>query len=304
MTVGSRQNPANSKATAVDIHAIEQISGLTERQIHRVARHGLINPLKKSHDVPLNWSFQDILILRKIGQLISAQCSFSSILSQLDDIVAYSELKQSLSALNVNTIGPYLVVKLDGSYRHITSGQTFLNFDAELDRERANILQFPINSESPSTPSFGNTLSEAELDRILASDELKSDDWFNLGIQFESVNEITHARSAYRNAIGLDENNIDAYINLGRLLQLDDKYRDAKKLYEKVLQLRPENELANYNLGTLFDMLDEFELAVRYYQRAPNMAMAHHNLARIYEHLGNDVKAARHTSLKQELERE
>lgn len=290
--------------TAFDICEIERISGLTERQIYNVARRGLISPLKKQHDESTQYSFQDILTLRKIGQLISSHCSFSSVLRQLCDIHEREAPDQPLSALNLTTFGPYLVVRIDGIYQHVSSRQTFLNFDMDNEGEHSNVLQFPLHTETPPTHSFAATLSETELERILDSDELKSDDWFNLGIQFESLNENVRARSAYRNAIGLDENNIDAYINLGRLLQLDDKLRDAKKIYEKVLQLRPENELANYNLGTLFDTLDEFDLAVRYYQRAPNMAMAHHNLARIYDQLGNDVKAARHLSIKHELELE
>ncbi|MXZ43475.1 MAG: tetratricopeptide repeat protein [Gammaproteobacteria bacterium] len=303
MTVRSR-TPAKNKEKSFDIHAIERICGLTERQIHSVARRGLISPLTTVRDASDCLTFQDILILRKIGQLISKYCSLSSVLSQLGDIVAIQKSDQPLSALSVTTIGPYLVVRIDGVYQHVTSRQTFFNFDVDNDREHSNVLQFPFKSDTPPTHSLTATLSDAELERILDSDELTSDDWFNLGIQFESLNEIVRARSAYRNAIGLDEDNIDAYINLGRLLQLDDKFRDAKKLYEKVLQLRPENELANYNLGTLFDMLDEFDLAVRYYLRAPNMAMAHHNLARIYDHLGNDVKAARHLSIKHDLEHE
>lgn len=290
--------------TTLDIREIERISGLTEHQIHSVARRGLICPLKKQHDQSDSLSFQDIITLRKIGQLISSHCSFSSILRQLCDIQSKKVPDQPLSALNVTTIGPYVVIRAEGVFQHITSGQTFLNFDMDDEEEHSNVLQFPLHSDTPPTHSFAATLSETELERILDSDELTSDDWFNLGIQFEALSENVRARSAYRNAIGLDENNIDAYINLGRLLQLDDKFRDAKKLYEKVLQLRPENELANYNLGTLFDMLDEFDLAVRYYQRAPNMAMAHHNLARIYDQLGNEVKAARHLSRKHELENE
>lgn len=286
------------------MHAIERISGLTERQIHRVAKKGLISPLIKQDRPSKQLSFQDILILRKIGELISAHCSFPSVLRQLCDIMVLNAPEQPLSALDVTSIGPHLVTRIDGLLQHITSGQTFLNFDIEFEQERSNVLQFPLNSNTPPTHSLATTLSNSELERILESDELTSDDWFNLGIQFESLNETVRARSAYRNAIGLDEDNVDAYINLGRLLQLDDKFRDAKKLYEKVLQLRPENELANYNLGTLFDMLDEFDLAVRYYQKAPNMAMAHHNLARIYDQLGNEVKAARHLSIKHDLEHE
>lgn len=304
MTVDSRKISVNYEATSFDISAIERISGLTARQIQTVARRGLISPSKKGHNKPMQVSFQDILVLRRIGQLISSRCSFHSILSQLCDVMASFNPRQSLASFAVSTIGPYLVIKADGCYQHITSGQTFFDFDVDSESIHSNVLQFRLNSDPPPSQSFAATLQDSELERILASDELNSDDWFNLGIQFESFNEFARARNAYRNAIGLDENNIDAYINLGRLLQLDDKYRDAKKLYEKVLQLRPENELANYNLGTLFDMLDEYELAVRYYLRAPNMAMAHHNLARIYEHLGNEVKAARHTSRKLELEQE
>ncbi|MYD44836.1 MAG: tetratricopeptide repeat protein, partial [Gammaproteobacteria bacterium] len=240
--------------TVFDIREIERISGLTERQIHSVARRGLISPLKKQLDRSNQLSFQDILTLRKIGQLISSYCSFSSVLRQLCEIQAQQVPDQALSALNVTTIGPYLVIRVDGIFQHVISGQTFLNFDMDQEGERSNVLQFPLHSDTPPTHSFAATLTEGELERILESDELTSDDWFNLGIQFEALSENVRARSAYRNAIGLDENNIDAYINLGRLLQLDDKFRDAKKLYEKVLQLRPENELANYNLGTLFDM--------------------------------------------------
>ena len=300
----SRQVPVSNKTTAVDIGAIERVCGLTERQIQSVIRCGIMSPTTNDRNARYTFSFQQILVLRKIGQWISAQCSFRSILTQLHDIVAYYQPTHSLSALAVTTIGPYLVVKDSGCYWHVTSGQAFLDFDTPNDGSLSNVLQFPSNSKPTSTLASLIDLPEDELKRILTNDELTSDDWFNLGIQFESMNETARARSAYRNAIGLDEDNIDAYINLGRLLQLDDKYRDAKKLYEKVLQLRPDNQLANYNLGTLFDMLDEIEIAVRYYQRASNIAMAHHNLARIYEHLGNDVKAARHLSLKHELEQE
>ena len=123
--------------------------------------------------------------------------------------------------------------------------------------------------------------------------DFDSDDWYNLGLDFEEV-EPTRAPAAYRRAISLNPENADAHVNLGRLLQVRSDLKRAKRHYERALAAVPAHQLAFYNLGTVFDELDELDSALDYYRRAPNVPDAHYNQARIFEMRGDQLAFARH----------
>ncbi len=272
-------------------------SGLTERQIRNIARKGLI-PIVRGTVSTAQFTFKELLVLRRISQWVLNRISMGSVLSQLADIRDRIPPDQSLESMKIFQIGSYLVIKEGECLWNVSTGQTFLNFEDPPPAETDNIIQF----KRSTSLSDGLDCDDEQLQLMMSNDQLSSDDWFQLGIEFESLDEPFRARSAYTRSIALDEKNADAYMNLGRLLQLEDKLRQAKKLYEKVLMLFPDSELANYNLGTIYDTLDAVELAMKYYQLAPNVAMAHHNLARLYRVLGNEVQAVRHLIRSRELE--
>lgn len=278
-----------------------RLSGLSPVQIRNIARRGLINTLQRGR-VDYVFSFKDVLILRRIGQWISTNLSLNSIIEQLVEIQQFVGADVALASKNIAPVGEFLALKDGEIWRHISTGQTFLNFDPQTSDAAAEISILPA-SESKSNLQVGSAnFNVNAIADSLSKDDLSSEDWFNLALQLESADSRQAAQQVYRKAIELDQYNVDAYINLGRLLQLEDKLREAKKLYEKVLTISPTSELACYNLGTIFDILDEFDLAIRYYNRAPNLAMAHHNLARIYEQQGYQVKAIHHLVRCRELE--
>lgn len=282
---------------------VQRFTGLTAKQIRAVARLNLITTTPPTRS-PITYLFQDVVTLRNIGKWICRNLPFGSILEQLTDIREHFGYDVPLSSLKIQPVGGALVVKHKDEYWHISSGQSYLNFEPKQKIEATNIHQLPVAKVRQRLQESGAALDLDMIEDCLRSDLLTSEDWFNIGIHLESLKEFKYAQKTYRKAIKADSSNFDAYLNLGRLLQLDDKFREAKKLYEKVLEICPESELACYNLGTIFDTLDEFDLAVKYYRRAPNVAMAHHNLARIYEQHGYEVKAIYHLVRCRDLERD
>ena len=296
-------SPSQNSDGSSTVAEVERFTGLSAKQIREVARLNLISS-SQSDRFSDTYLFQDVVTLRNIGKWISYNLPFVSILQQLVDIRTHFGYDVPLSSLNIQPIGDTLTIQENDRIWHVSSGQSFLNFEQPRDRDAAEIQQLPVARVRHSLRETGVTLDLNMIEDCLQNNLLSSDDWFNVGVHLESLKEFKHAQKAYQKAIQSDDSNFDAYINLGRLLQLDDKFREAKKLYEKVLEVCPNSELASYNLGTIFDTLDEFELAVKYYKQAPNVAMAHHNLSRIYEQEGYELKAIYHLVKSRDLERD
>ncbi|MXX94817.1 MAG: tetratricopeptide repeat protein [Gammaproteobacteria bacterium] len=282
---------------------VQRFTGLTAKQIRDVARLNLVTTTPSTRS-PITYLFQDVVTLRNIGKWISRNLPFGSILEQLSDIREHFGYDIPLSSLKIQPVGDALVVHDRDEIWHVSSGQSYLDFEPKQNVEPAEIQQLPVAKVRQRLQESGAALDLNMIEDCLRGDLLTSEDWFNIGIHLESLKEFKYAQKTYRKAIQADASNFDAYLNLGRLLQLDDKLREAKKLYEKVLEICPNSELASYNLGTIFDTLDEFDLAVKYYKRAPNVAMAHHNLGRIYERHGYEVKAIYHLVRCRDLERD
>lgn len=270
-----------------------RLTSLTMRQIQLLARRAIVKPRRGARN-RYEYSFQDIVVLRRIKEMLDQGMPLSKIVKGISALQALSP-RQPLSAVNVQSLGSEVVVRDRQTIWNPETGQTLLNFDGERRDEQENIREFPVREAE-----LRSLLRE--LDQNLSKENLTSQDWFNIGMELESVKEPKRADRAYREAIRLDDANINAYLNLGRLLQLDEKLPEAKRLYEKALQLSPSSELASYNLGTIFDTLEEFDLAMEHYRNAPNMSQSHHNLARIFELLGDEVSAQRHFERSKELE--
>lgn len=270
-----------------------RLSSLTEAQVRHVARKGIVKPHRGSGN-RYEFSFQDIIVLRRIKNMLDRSVPLAKILKGISAAHALSPV-QPLSAINVQSLGSEIVIRDRQAIWNPETGQTLIDFDQEKEADKGKIQQFPVKEA-------GLRSLLRDLDHNLKKDNLTSQDWFNIGMELEAVKEPKRADRAYREAIRLDETNTNAYLNLGRLLQLDEKLPDAKRLYEKALQLSPSSELASYNLGTIFDTLEEYELAMEHYRNAPNMSAAHHNLSRIFEMLGDEVSAQQHLKKSKELE--
>ncbi len=281
----------NQEVTTLSVAS--KLTSLTEGQILNIVSKGLVNPgrgLRNRYE----FSFQDLVILRRIKELSRRSISMRKILKNISALKSMGSM-QPLSAMNLQTSGSEVVVQERNALWNPESGQTLLDFEGNVDSTAANIQEIVQKVDE-------SNLLVQDLERRIEQGGLNSEDWYQIGVDLESIDDSERACNAYRQAIRLDEANVNAYLNLGRLLQLNDKLPDAKRLYEKALQVVPDSELASYNLGTIFDTLDEFELAIKYYRQAPNMAPAHNNLSRIYELLGDEVSARRHFKRSKELD--
>lgn len=285
----------SGKIKAITTADAARLSSLTVRQVQHVASKGIVKPQRGPRN-RLEFSFQDVVVLRRIKSMLDQGVPMSKILKGISAVQALSP-PQPLSAVNVQPLGSEVVVRDRKAVWNPETGQTLLNFDRENEIDKGNISEFPAK-EAELRSLLRN------LDHHLSKENLTSQDWFNIGMELESIKEPKRAGRAYREAIRLDDTNISAYLNLGRLLQLEEKLPEAKQLYERVLQLSPSSELASYNLGTIFDTLEEFELAMEHYRNAPNMSQAHNNLSRIFDLIGDEVSAHRHFKRSKELEQQ
>ena len=78
------------------------------------------------------------------------------------------------------------------------------------------------------------------------SDQLTSDDWFDLGVDLEAVSP-EDAPAAYLRALELDPSHSDAHVNIGRLLQEAGESAAAEQHYNLALSAEPDNVLAAFN---------------------------------------------------------
>jgi len=126
-----------------------------------------------------------------------------------------------------------------------------------------------------------------------SSDQLTSDDWFDLGVDLEAVSP-EDAPAAYLRALELDPYHSDAHVNIGRLMQEAGEYGTAEDHYHQAMAAEPENVLAAFNLGTLLEDMGRIQDAINAYKKAASFADAHYNLSRLYELVGEHTEALKH----------
>ena len=180
-----------------------------------------------------------------------------------------------LTALRIAGDGGAVVIREDDQVYNPDSGQIHFNFAVA---DLAGTV----------APLARQAAEEAE-----ASDQLSSDDWFDLGVDLEAVSP-EDAPAAYLRALELDPYHSDAHVNLGRLLQEAGELDGAEEHYQKAIETDPDNVLAAFNLGTLFEDMGRIQDAISAYKRASNLADAHYNLSRLYELVGEHAEALKH----------
>ncbi len=176
------------------------------------------------------------------------------------------------------------IIAHDGtSVWNVESGQIVLDFSTE----HVHI-----------TLIYPDRLDERKADREAA------DSWFEHGCVLEPRRP-AEARQAYRRAVALNPTHHDARINLARLLHAMGQPAEAIEHYRIVLTVAPDHAPAAYNLGIALEDDGRFQEAFTAYAQAiavdPNYAEAHFNNAKLYEHAGDDLAAARHLRTYREL---
>ena len=266
---------------------VAELVGIKPRSIRHFVERRILIPARGPGG-EYRFSFRDLVLLRTAKGLLDADVSSRKALAALAKLLAKS-LPGSLPGSKET------VDAMDG--KALTSMRIFADGDSVVVREDDALWDAETGQGRFAFADAGS----GEVRRLAARDErdedstadFDSDDWYNLGLDFEEV-EPTRAPAAYRRAIALNPENADAHVNLGRLFQVRGDLKRAKRHYERASAAVPAHQLAFYNLGTVFDELDELDSALDYYRRAPNVPDAHYNQARIFEMRGDQLALARH----------
>ena len=130
-------------------------------------------------------------------------------------------------------------------------------------------------------------------------DKIEADYWFERGLELESAGA-PHEQviDAYTQASRLDPLSAGPLVNLGTVFFNGHAWSDAEQQYKLALEIDPDYALAHFNLANLYDEQDDPAGALHHYHEAirlnPKYADAHYNLALLYQGLRELLNAMRH----------
>lgn len=267
---------------------VATLLGLTPEDVRSFVQAGLLEP-RRGPRGEYRFSFQDVVLLRSARGLVDAGIPLSRVRRSLARLPEQLPRGRSITGLRITAQAGQIVVRDGAAAWEPDSGQVVLDFMvSDLAREAAPLAR------------------EAANEARRRQDELKADDWFELGLDIEATSP-EEARDAYRRALVLEPGHPDAHLNLGRLLHEDGAVEEAEAHYRRALGARPDDATAAFNLGVALEDLGRLDEAARAYRAAteadPSCADAYYNLAGVCEKLHRPQEALRHLKTYRKLVR-
>lgn len=269
-----------------------ELVGLTESVIRGLVRAGVLSAPAAA--VPLRFSFQDILVLRQVKQLIGAGVAPRRVRGELGELLRRRPTAQ-LASLTLAAEGGHVVVREQSGAWRADSGQGVLALGdgavAAGGGGRGVLTEMPVRREAPAPePVVG----------------LSADEWFERATELEDADPDA-AAEAYRRVLRLRPDSTEALINLGRLHAEGGAVERAAECFRRAVELDPGDATAVYNLGVVTQDMGKDDEAIRLYERAleldPSLAEAHYNLATIFDRGGDARSAIRHINEYRKLTR-
>jgi tetratricopeptide (TPR) repeat protein len=266
---------------------VAKIALLPEPRIRSCVRAGILSP-RRGRGGRLEWTFQDLLLLKTTKGLLDARVPLARIRRMVASLKRQLADDQSLSSVTIYADGRR-VVAWDGTARwQPDSGQFLFNFDVQAVAAKAAL---PEPLPRPAVPPAAPSTRTAE-------------QWFNLGCELDAASP-EEASHAYRQALELDPGFADAHVNLGRLHHGAGRLAPAEEHYRKAAQQAPGDPLAHFNLAVLLEERGAIDEAVDAYRAAlrvdPGFADAHHNLGLLFDALGKRTLAMTHLKAARKL---
>jgi tetratricopeptide (TPR) repeat protein len=266
---------------------VAKIAIMPDARIRSCVRADVLAP-RRGRGGRLEWSFQDLLLLKTTKGLLDARVPLPRIRRMMASLKRQLPADQALSSLTIYADGRR-VVAWDGTARwQPDSGQFLFNFDAQAVASKVGGFERP----PPPAPEIPERPSRT------------AEEWFNLGCELDAASP-KEARQAYHHAIELDPALADARVNLGRLCHAAGQPEQAEAHYRAALQQAPDDPVAPFNLGVLLEELGRVDEAIQAYRDAltanPAFADAHHNLGLLFDALGRRAQAMTHLRAARKL---
>ena len=256
---------------------VARMLGWSSSAVRSSVRSGHVHPQRGPRGVYV-FSFQDLVALRAVKDLLDAGLSRRRVTQALYRLVADLPEEQALAGVRILADGDRVVVEDGDEIWNPESGQRVLDFRPESQAGTSK----PLRHVAP---------------RIEEAPDLAAEEWYQLGVDLEA-DSCEEAKAAYRKAIEMQADHVDAYLNLGRLLHEEGRIRTAEECYRKALDLRPTDATACFNLAVALEDLGRPMEALSAYERVIELdsgyADAYFNVAGIYERLGKRAEAVRY----------
>jgi tetratricopeptide (TPR) repeat protein len=266
-----RAKPLDDEMHAYNTKDLERLFGLPASAVRSLTRAGHISPVKRAGR--LHYSFQDLLMLRTASALRSAKISAHRINRTLQTLRATLPTGAALNQRSLTALGDQIAVREGKVLWESDSGQYVLALD--IGEEKGGLHVIPRQTAAVQTAD-------------------SADEHYAKGFSLEDTDPLG-ARAAYEACLAADPQHIEARINLGRLLHMTGRLADAERVYRSAR--KPESVLL-FNLAVLLEDLKREPEAIVAYREAlaldPELADAHFNLARLYEHARNPKSSLRH----------
>lgn len=260
---------------------MERVLRLSRSTIRGLIKTGFVQPLRGPKR-QLQFSFQDLIVLRAARALLEAKISRRRINRSLEDLRRHLPEQMPLSGLSISAVGDRVVVRDGKNHFQVDDGQYVLGLDVSLEN---GVLRVVERKDDPAPKSEAEAAPET------------AEDWFTKALALEDT-EPQAAQAAYERAVGVEPDYCAAWINLGRLLHQRHDEKKAERVYRRALKECGADPILMFNLGVVLEDLGQAGDAIEAYQSAiaadPTLADGHFNLARLYESLGKEQHAIRH----------
>lgn len=261
-------------------YSARQVSDLLELPLPRLrswVRAGFLDP-QRSPSGDLRFGFQDLVLLRTAKALLAENVSAHRIKEALTRLRAELPKERPLSAVQIRAEGRSLVVRDGERHWEVETGQALFDFE---EREGNQEIE---------------ALAPQVLEETTARDGMSAEDWYELGLELETVSA-SQARDAYRRSLELDPEHVGARINMGKLLMEDGSVSSAAGHFRLAHILAPHDPVSAFNYGLSLECLERLQEAKVMFEesilRDAGFEDGYLALARVQERLGDEQGAVR-----------
>jgi tetratricopeptide (TPR) repeat protein len=225
-----------------------------------------------------NYSFDELVQLRKLRDLTATRISVKSIRQSVDAMQRVSGMANPLLESVAVLHGSRLAFRQWGALVDPMTRQ--MAFDFEL------------------SPSNGMAVVRKN-GQELSPNYSDLHEMFLRAVRLEDIpGRLEEAKSVYQTILEMQPGHAAAAINLGTIFYNEKDFVQAEQRYRQAVEADPEYALAFFDLGNVLDEQQRMDEAIEAYQRAlalvPQYADAHYTLALAYERIQEPRKALRH----------
>lgn len=262
--------------TVYDVREVTTALRMSSRAVYGLVKSGFVTPVRGPRR-RLQFSFQDILLLKTASRLIAASVPRRKVTRAVAALRRRLPAELPLAGLRISAVGDRIAVQSVGHTWDAESGQGMFAFDVLAGDGGIRLIE-------PIAPAMA---------------EPDVDGWFAQALSLEDSDSAA-AQERYRRIIAADKQHSESYINCGRLLHVARDWHAAESMYRQGIASCPPCAMLFFNLGVLLEDQERCAEAIAAYQQAlqydPDHRDSHHNLARLFQASGRLQHAIRHFS--------